>query len=224
MRIVFVRHGHPDYEHDCLTELGHLHAAAASERLTDEGIGTIYASTCGRAYETAQYTAKKLGLEIIPCDFIREMTWASKDGVELFKDGNPWFISWRMAENGQSLLHTDWHEREPFCHSEVTEHYRAVTSGVDEWLMELGYAREGEYYRVIAPDTDRTVAMFSHGGSSTAALSHMLNLPFPYFCATIYMDFTAISVIQLGNDVGSLTAPRIEILNDTRHIRFNQKP
>ena len=33
MRIVFVRHGHPNYEKDCLTELGHRHAEAAALRL-----------------------------------------------------------------------------------------------------------------------------------------------------------------------------------------------
>ena len=38
MRIIFVRHGHPDYVHDCLTDLGHLQATAAAERLRDEGI------------------------------------------------------------------------------------------------------------------------------------------------------------------------------------------
>ena len=35
MRILFVRHGHPNYEKDCLTDLGHLHAAAAAERLSE---------------------------------------------------------------------------------------------------------------------------------------------------------------------------------------------
>ena len=53
MRIVFVRHGHPNYEKDCLTDLGRLHAAAAAERLAAEGITEIYSSTCGRAYETS---------------------------------------------------------------------------------------------------------------------------------------------------------------------------
>jgi hypothetical protein len=31
MRIVFVRHGEPDYEHDCLTGTGRQQAAAAAE-------------------------------------------------------------------------------------------------------------------------------------------------------------------------------------------------
>ena len=59
MKIIFVRHGHPDYEKDCLTELGHKQAEAAAERLKDEPIWRIYSSTCGRAYETALYICKK---------------------------------------------------------------------------------------------------------------------------------------------------------------------
>ena len=49
MRLIFVRHGEPDYEKDCLTETGKIQAAAAAERLAGEGISEIYASPCGRA-------------------------------------------------------------------------------------------------------------------------------------------------------------------------------
>ena len=38
MRIIFVRHGEPDYARDCLTEAGRRQAAAAAERLAEEGI------------------------------------------------------------------------------------------------------------------------------------------------------------------------------------------
>ena len=33
MRIMIVRHGEPDYEHDCLTETGREQALACAERL-----------------------------------------------------------------------------------------------------------------------------------------------------------------------------------------------
>ena len=72
MKIYFVRHGHPDYKHDCLTEIGHKQAEAAAERLKNSKIQEIYASTKGRAMQTAEYTAKQLGLEIVPCDFMRD--------------------------------------------------------------------------------------------------------------------------------------------------------
>ena len=53
MRIVFVRHGEPDYARDCLTENGREQAMAAAKRLRGEGIEAIYSSPLGRAAETA---------------------------------------------------------------------------------------------------------------------------------------------------------------------------
>ena len=38
MRIIFVRHGEPDYANDCLTEQGRLQAQEAAKRLLEEGI------------------------------------------------------------------------------------------------------------------------------------------------------------------------------------------
>ena len=33
MRIIFVRHGEPDYKNDCLTAEGHIQAEAVAKRL-----------------------------------------------------------------------------------------------------------------------------------------------------------------------------------------------
>ena len=44
MRIILIRHGDPNYEKDCLTELGHKQASAAAQRLLSEGIDEIYSS------------------------------------------------------------------------------------------------------------------------------------------------------------------------------------
>ena len=78
MLIYFVRHGHPDYETDSLTEMGRLQAEAAARRLANAGIQEIYSSPQGRAYETAQYTARPLDLEIQTCSFIHELVWGHR--------------------------------------------------------------------------------------------------------------------------------------------------
>jgi len=219
MRIVFVRHGHPNYANDCLTELGHAHAEAAAERLMSEGICEIHASSCGRAVETAQHTAARLGLEITRHDFMREISWGSIDGAELYQNGHPWLMTEHLTQQGRDLTRVDWRETEPFCHSRTVRCMDVVSEGLDRWLASLGYAWEEHLYRVTRPDTDRTVAMFSHAGSSSAALAHMFNLPFPYICATLAPDFTAVTVVTLSDEMGALTLPRIEIANDARHIR-----
>ena len=87
MRIVFVRHGEPDYANDCLTPLGREQAKAAAIRLKEEGIEEIWSSPLGRAQETAQATSELLGLPVRTLDFMREVRWGSVDGGELFGGG-----------------------------------------------------------------------------------------------------------------------------------------
>ena len=68
MRIIFVRHGEPDYANDCLTEQGRLQAREAAKRLLGEGIEEIYSSPLGRAAETAAATAEVLKLPVKTLD------------------------------------------------------------------------------------------------------------------------------------------------------------
>ena len=86
MRIIFIRHGEPNYEKDCLTETGKKQAAACAERLEREGIAEIYASPMGRAAETASFTAKRLGLPVHTLDFMHEISWG---GPGIPQEGHP---------------------------------------------------------------------------------------------------------------------------------------
>ena len=147
MRIIFVRHGHPNYANDCLTELGKLHAAAAAERLSNEGITEIYSSTCGRAYETAGYIARKLELDIVKCDFMREISWGDVDGKP-YESGHPWTIADEMVARGKPLVNPDWRAHPEFCRNRLLACCDKVAAGADAWLAELGYIREDAYYRV----------------------------------------------------------------------------
>jgi len=218
MRIIFVRHGHPNYRKDCLTELGHTHAEAAALRLRDEGITEIHSSSCGRAYETALHTAAHLNLSVTQHDFMREIGWGSVDGSELYMNGHPWLTIDDMILRGVPLNNPNWRTEEPFCRNETVEYVDKAGEGIDKWLSGLGYVREGAYYRVTRSDTNRTVAMFSHGGSSCAALSHIFNIPFPQFCFSVTPGYTGITIVRFSDEVGTLTAPRFELANDGRHV------
>lgn len=228
MRIIFVRHGHPNYEKDCLTELGHKHAAAVAERLKEEGIQQIFSSTCGRAYETAEYTAKQCGLPIEKCDFMREISWGSVDNEPLLMDGHPWSTADDMVANNESLICADWMEQEPFKRNKLVQYVQNVAAATDEWMKTLGYVREGNYYRVIGSSedetaldrtTNKTIVAFGHGGASAAIISHLFNLPFPIVCSAMGPDYTGITIVTLSDDENSLAMPRFELLNDARHIQ-----
>ena len=220
MRIIFVRHGEPDYAHDCLTEMGRLQAVDAAERLRNEGIEEIFSSPLGRAAETAAATADLLKRPVQTLDYMRELHWGSIDGTPLPSDGHPWDLADLMAEEGWDLTNPGWREHPYFRNNQVTANVDLVAKRTDEWLRTLGYEREGAFYRCVRPDNrQKTVALFSHGGSSAAAIGHILNLPFPYACGLFHLEFTGITIIRLDRNPGSRRLPCLELANDGRHIQ-----
>ena len=220
MRIIFIRHGEPDYEHDCLTDRGRLQAEAAAERLREEGIEELFSSPLGRAAETAAFTAEALNLPVRTLDWMRELHWGSVDGSPVPADGHPWDLADMLAAEGYDLTDPAWREHPYFKNNIVTAEADRVARRTDEWLLSLGYRREGAYYRCVRPDDRQAaVALFCHGGSSAAAMGHILNLPFPYACGLFHLEFTGITVIRLDRRPGSMTLPCLELANDGRHIR-----
>lgn len=214
MKIYFVRHGHPDYKLDCLTELGQKQAAVAAEYLRDSGIEVIYSSTKGRAVQTAEYTAKVLGLPVDQREFMCELGWKSKDDTPIVENGHPWRVSRYRVSQNQSLANVNWREDEPYCRSIIVERVQVVIDGIDAWLAELGFVREGEFYRVSDVIPYKTVAMFSHAGASSAAISHILNIPFPQFCGAFKINFVSSFVIEFAEKHGELIYPQIILLDD----------
>lgn len=217
MRIIFVRHGHPNYRNDCLTEIGHLQGNAVAERLKDEKIDRICSSSCGRARETAEHIAVHHNLPVITYDFMREIGWGSLNGEPLFQKGHPWLTIDDMIIKGENIHDADWATGDRFSNNEVIRHVRRVTEGFDGWLAGLGYVREGNYYRVIRKNTDN-VLMASHGGASCAALGHLFSLPFPLATAIISANYTAITIVSMEGEEGDLILPRFELMNDAKHI------
>ena len=220
MRIVFVRHGEPDYVSDSLTALGREQARAAAIRLKEEGIEEIWSSPLGRAMETAKATSEVLGLPIQTLDFMREVSWGSIDGSEILYGGHPWAIVFEMAKLGLDLNDPNWRDLPDFRNNKLLECIDRIENGIDQWLERYGYVREGRYYRhTVEEKQQRTIALFSHGGSSCAAMGHILNLQFPYACALLHIDYTGITVVQMESRSGSGTLSRLTPSNDARHIR-----
>lgn len=220
MRIIFVRHGEPNYEKDCLTKNGRKHAKLVAKRLKDEGIDELWASPLGRAQETAAAISKKLGLPVKTLDFMREIEWGSTDGNPIFSDGHPWNVVDEMAHRGMDLTANDWRTNEFFINNKVVENVDRIEKGIDQWLCNYGYERKGFNYNHTSEENEhRTVAIVSHGGSSCAAMGHILNFQFPYMCEVLHIDFTGITIIRMDKNKGLGTLPCLELANDARHIK-----
>ena len=214
MRIIFVRHGEPNYEKDCLTEIGRKQAEAAAARLEREGISEIYASSMGRAQETALFTARKLGLPVHTLDFMHEISWG---GPDIPMEGHPWTISdWMIDEKQFDFYREDWRQHPYFKNNIAVNYLDDISGKFDALLLRQGYRHEGlRYY--CETDRQKTIAVFSHGGSGACALSHLLALPFPYVCSVMPYGLTSVTILNFPVQKGAYVHPRIELFNDMTH-------
>ena len=214
MKLVFVRHGKPDYIHDCLTPEGKRQAAAVAERLAGEGISEIYASPCGRASETASYTALRLGLPVTTLDFMHEITWGG-NGIPF--EGHPWTLSDMMMEEGFDFQNQNWQMHPFFRDNAATLHHRNVTAQFDAFLCNQGYAHEGRRFLCTA-ENEKTIAVFSHGGSGGCVLAHLLDLPLPYVFSVMPFGLTSIITLYFDVKPGCYVFPRLCLFNDCAHV------
>lgn len=175
MKLLIVRHGDPDYDHDTLTPTGWREAALLSDWLSQEKAKAYYVSPLGRAQDTASLTLEKLGCTAETLDWLREFPpqihkpnqagtgicwdWLPQDWLSdpRFLDRNAWFLPESMAQ------------------AHVKECYDRVTAGFDALLARHGYVRDGLWYRVAQGNGD-TVVLFCHFGLECVLLSHLMNV------------------------------------------------
>lgn len=214
MQIIFVRHGHPDYAKDCLTDLGHPQAEAAAERLKDEKIHKIFSSSCGRAVETAQHIAARHGLQVHQLDFIRELDWGRPNSDDFV---HSWTVADDWVLGGKDIMNPNWEKDSDYAGHKIVPNIHKMETAFDEWLKQFGFEREGKYYRVTKENYENVI-LASHCGASSVVLAHLFNLPFPFVCRAVRCDYTGITIVTLEGAEGSLAAPRFKTVNDSRHI------
>ena len=207
MRILIVRHGDPDYEHDTLTEKGHREAKLLAEKLKHEKIDYIYTSPLGRAKDTCAYTAKALGMEdkVVVKDWLREFYY--------FWDVLP--EEWTSHE--QSYDRKTWSEAGYYRIEDLGEKYGQVTSEWDELLSSHGYTREGGYYRTAQGNSD-TIAIFCHFGLETVLLSHLFNISPAVFAHHFVALPTSLTTVYTEERRKGIAMFRCAGFGDTGHL------
>lgn len=175
MKLLIVRHGDPDYEHDCLTEQGEREARLLAGDLSKMPIAAAYVSPLGRARQTARYALAGLGIQAEACDWLREfdprIQKPNQDGLSIAWDWLPG--EWTKEPDFFSI--ETWLDPAAMARSDTPEKYREVCGGIDAVLDRHGYRREGKLYRVRRANTD-TVALFCHFGVESVILGHILNI------------------------------------------------
>lgn len=177
MRILIIRHGDPDYEHDTLTEKGHREAQLLADRLGKEKIDYFYSSPLGRARHTCDYVARAHN----KTQEIVVKPWLEEFGERhVLPSGEQRWILWDLLPEFWTNIDVlydknHWLETDFYKNSKMAEKYKWVTDGLDELLKTHGYTREGGLYTTAQGNHD-TIAFFCHFGLEMMLLSHLCNI------------------------------------------------
>ena len=176
MKLLFIRHGDPDYTIDSLTEKGWKEAEFLSEKIAALDVRDFYVSPLGRAKDTASCTLKKNGRTATECKWLREFDVKIRRPDVHGEKIIPWDWlpeDWTKIENFYSF--DRWWDNDILREGKMKEEYDWVTQNFDKVLAEHGYVREGHYYRAEKANED-TLVFFCHFGVSCVLISYLLSI------------------------------------------------
>ena len=223
MKLLFIRHADPDYEHDSLTEKGWREAEFLAKRLGNVRMDYVYVSPLGRARDTANCTLKYNGKEAVVKDFLQEFDapiWRPDrtDKKMICWDYLP--EDWMNDERYFSKDH--WMEPKPMADGHVYDEYLRVVNGFDGILKEHGYVRDKNYYKVEKGNHD-VIAIFCHFGVQMAILSHLINVSpmimWHNFCASP----STVTTVYTEERRPGIANFRINALGDQTHLWENDE-
>lgn len=175
MKIIFIRHGDPDYEHDSLTDVGKQQAQALAEYLKDVPVDAVYSSPFGRAYLTATTCYPKQ--KVVVLDWLKEFY-----GSPTLQDGTTQEITWDFMPNYLDK-HPYLYDNNKYLHSAeivsagATDKYAYTITQFDELLAQYGYQRNGNVYNVTDSNT-KTIICFCHLGLMSVLMSRLMNVSY----------------------------------------------
>lgn len=233
MRLLFIRHGDPDYVNDTLTEKGHKEAmllAGIADRLD---LGTCFVSPLGRARDTASYSLEKTGKEGTVLNWLAEFSARvdlnlSEELQKAYGDCKkfngkyipriPWDVLPSYWTAHPEYVHgEEWRNSEIARCSDMAEVYDSVTKEFDNFLAEHGYVRDGLRYKVLR-ESKETVTFFCHFAITCVFLSHLWNVsPFVLWHSLVLAPTSVSEIVTEEREKGCAYF-RAAKLGDQSHL------
>lgn len=242
MRIIFVRHGEPDYSTDSLTEKGKRDAEILAGRIKNWNIKDIYVSPMGRAKDTAKPSLDALNMEAIEMPWLREFSYKITSPIS-GKQGVPWdFVPSYLHSDERFASGEEWINVSPICDNEdIVKNYPIVKDGIDKIIEKYGYKRTGKYYTRMdgrerflkstvmdskyatvdsfpEDDSEPTIVIFCHLGVICLMLSHLLNIPFELLTHGFFIPTTSLTILNTEERWGTEVSFRTQAVGDVAHL------
>ncbi len=232
MKIIFIRHGDPDYERDSLTEKGVREAKLLAERVARwENITQFYCSPLGRAKQTASYSLEKTKREAVTYGWMQEFTYFIDDPVT-GRHGVPWDLMPRYWTKIPEMYDREsWKTTALYRSNDaILPAYREVCEGLDGLLSTYGYERRESYYVTDPakkkPDSEPedTIVIFCHLGVTCMMLSHLLGISPVLLLHGFFLATTSVTVLGAEERMENDAFFRVQVMGDTSHLLAGGEP
>ena len=221
MKLLFIRHGDPDYEKDSLTEKGWHEAELLGQRMANTPVTAFYVSPLGRAKDTASKTTAKSGQRChrtgVAAGISRTHSGFSHRRTKNCLGSAPGRLD-RRAE----VLRQDTLVGNPaHAAGHVIDEAKRVWNGLDEILTQHGYERETTL--TVQFSQRRDAGVFCHFGVTCVMLSHLLGISpmilWHGFCAAP----TSVTSLITEERREGVALFRMNAFGDTAHLYANQE-
>ena len=168
MRLLFIRHGDPDYVHDTLTEKGVDEARALARLIPGLNVGDCYVSPLGRARKTALLALEGTGIEPVEQVWLQEfMTDYDVNGSELLQSIFPSLE--RMGETEEFNMHS-YRSLGTLVNPDLRRRFGPDEHGkLPEYAPHVAWDMMPQYYtshpELSDPNGWRTSYIATHGGN-----------------------------------------------------------
>lgn len=237
MRLIFIRHGDPDYSIDNLTEKGKREVALLTERICKwENVTAFYTSPLGRAKATGAPALAKLGREAKVYPWLKEFNAERWDLMPDFYCSNKKFFN-----------KDKWFKTGFMKSKNTVSDYKEVCQGIDTLLAEYGYIRNKKgYYNVENPvpnhnwsepihkyhlksvkddyNEETTLVFFCHLGIMFTIISHLTGVSAMQLWQGFYVAPTSITILNSEERKAGEAWFRVERLGDTNHLTNGGEP
>lgn len=240
MRIIFIRHGDPDYVNDSLTDKGVREAKLLSDRIAGWNTKQMqfYCSPLGRAQKTASYTLEKIEKEAVTYEWMKEFSYFIDDPTT-GRHGVPWdFMPEYWTEIPGMYDKENWKKTEVYCSNpDLLPAYQEVCEGLDRLISEFGYQRYHNYYihtnaasdnstdgNTNPSESNDTLVIFCHLGITCVMLSHLLGISPVLLLHGLYLAPTSVTVLTTEERRNNIAYFRAQAIGDCTHLLLGKEP
>lgn len=227
MKLLFIRHGDPNYEIDSLTEKGWKEAELLAKRVSTWPKAEYFVSPLGRAQDTARVCLERLDITPAMLPWLKEFHYPVFHPEQNIKHG-PWDFYpsyWTREKNYYDP--EKWYKTDIMKEADIEGKTKAVQKSFDEFLETYGYKRKGGYYttahKKMDEDKDRILVFFCHFGITAILMAHMMNISPLVLLQNFFMPPSSLTILCSEERILGEAAFRTQVMGDTSHLLLGKE-